>query len=187
MSAPQDPRQVAPDATFRVCSTCRKPIVFGAPYYRCSVSTCNRARLALFFCSVPCWDAHVPGARHRDAWAEQAQAPTREQQQAAERAEREALARSADEKLARERRAATQSIGGNVEPQGEIPHDILLVVSKLKAYIRARSGFNTSDGVVDALSDHVRQLCDGAIERANAEGRKTVLDRDFKPLLKLGT
>src|SRR5262245_59405430 len=63
---------------FRVCSTCRKPIDFSSRYYQCSVSTCNRARTALYFCSVPCWDAHVPEARHRDAWAEETRAPTRE-------------------------------------------------------------------------------------------------------------
>ena len=47
------------------------------------------------------------------------------------------------------------------------------------AYVRARSGFNTSDRVVLPLSESVRELCDRAIEKARAEGRKTVLDRDF--------
>jgi histone H3/H4 len=30
------------------------------------------------------------------------------------------------------------------------------------------------------LSESVRELCDRAIEKARAEGRKTVLDRDFE-------
>ncbi len=61
-----------------------------------------------------------------------------------------------------------------------IPHDILIVASKLKDYIRARSDMNTSASVMDILSDIVRIECDRAIDNARREGRKTVLDRDFK-------
>ena len=62
----------------------------------------------------------------------------------------------------------------------DLPQEVLVVVSKLKAYVKARSGMNTSDGVVDVLSAKLRKLCDAAIEVAQADGRKTVLDRDFK-------
>jgi hypothetical protein len=72
-------------ATFRVCSICRKPIAFGQVYYVCSVSTCNRTRTALFFCSVGCWSDHLPTARHRDAWAEERVAPKQEGQGTAAR------------------------------------------------------------------------------------------------------
>ncbi|MBI5531242.1 MAG: hypothetical protein HY898_00900 [Deltaproteobacteria bacterium] len=65
-----------------------------------------------------------------------------------------------------------------------MPRDVLVVVSKLKAYVRARSGFNTSDGVTDVLSDHLRDLCKQAIRNAAQDGRKTVLDRDFHAILK---
>jgi hypothetical protein len=58
--------------------------------------------------------------------------------------------------------------------------EVLIVVSKLKKYIRARSGMNTSDAVVPVLSDHLRRLCDEAIANATRDGRKTVMDRDFK-------
>jgi histone H3/H4 len=58
--------------------------------------------------------------------------------------------------------------------------EILVVVSKLKAYIRARSEMNTSDSVMETLSDLVRRLCDDAIDKARAAGRKTVMDRDFE-------
>jgi hypothetical protein len=51
-----------------VCSV-QKSIPMGTKYYRCSVSTCNSGRLKLTFCSVRCWDIHVPEARHRDAGA----------------------------------------------------------------------------------------------------------------------
>jgi len=64
---------------------------------------------------------------------------------------------------------------------GEATHEVLIVVSKLKSYIKAKSGMNTSDGIVPVLSDLVREVCDRAIESARADGRKTVLDRDIKP------
>jgi histone H3/H4 len=35
------------------------------------------------------------------------------------------------------------------------------------------------------ISDHLRHLCDQAVAHAAAEGRKTVLDRDFEPFLDL--
>lgn len=182
MSAP-DASNADPLEYFRVCSICRKPIQFGVGYYRCSVSTCNRPRLALFFCSVACWDAHVPEARHRDAWAEEARAPSREAfraEQLAEQAERQPKQKEpmVDDKTPRDRKIVAPS--NTSEGAGEV----LIVVSKLKAYIRARSGFNTSDAVTEVLSDHLRRLCDLAIENATSDSRKTVLDRDFKPLIK---
>jgi len=54
----------------------------------------------------------------------------------------------------------------------------MIVASKLKQYIRAVSGMNTSDAVATALSEHVRALCDQAIENARHAERKTVLERD---------
>ncbi len=56
--------------------------------------------------------------------------------------------------------------------------EVLIVASRLKDYIRAKSGFNTSDGVLSPLSDIVRRVCDEAIKNASREGRMTVLDRD---------
>src|SRR5438552_2156841 len=61
--------------SWMVCSSCRKPIGYGAKYFECSVSTCNRARVRLVFCSVGCWDVHLPEAHHREAWAVEAEAP----------------------------------------------------------------------------------------------------------------
>ena len=57
--------------------------------------------------------------------------------------------------------------------------EVLIVASKLKNYIKAKSGMNTSAAVMEALSGKIRQLCDQAIENARREGRKTVMDRDF--------
>ncbi len=57
--------------------------------------------------------------------------------------------------------------------------ETLVVISKLKKYIRSVSGMNTAGGVAPALSDIIRQMCNEAIEKAKADGRKTVMDRDF--------
>ena len=62
---------------------------------------------------------------------------------------------------------------------GSTGGEVLVVASKLKSYIRTKSGMNTSGAVMDALSQKVRELCDRAIETAKSEGRKTVMDRDF--------
>jgi hypothetical protein len=169
-------------AYFRLCSSCKRELPFLGTYYTCSVSTCNRKRTGLSFCSVPCFEAHVPMLRHREAWAEEQRAPSQAQweaEQAAELAE-EAAAAAPPEELKRERRIVGSGGGERgIELAGGAPRDVLIVASKLKAYVRARSGMNTSDGVMDVLSDIVRELCDAAIRKAAAEGRKTVLDRDF--------
>lgn len=57
--------------------------------------------------------------------------------------------------------------------------ETLVVISKLKKHIRSVSGMNTAGNVASALSDMIRNLCDQAIEKAKADGRKTVMDRDF--------
>ncbi len=159
--------------TWRACSTCKKPIAFQQTYYLCSVSTCNRKRNGFFFCSVPCWDAHVPMMRHREAWAEQYTAPTRtawEHEQQAEQGRADTATQAAP-KASRQAAASTNS------------QDALIVVSKLKQYIKQQSGMNTSDSVTGVLSDHLRRLCHQAIYNATEDGCKTVMDRDFLPVV----
>jgi hypothetical protein len=127
----------------------------------------------LFFCCVDCWNAHVPVARHRDAWAEEQKAPTRE-----------AWVRQLAQEQEQSKAASVPSAARAPEaPSGDIPRDVLIVVSKLKAYVRAKSGFNTSDGIMDLLSDHVRMVADEAVRVAAQDGRRTVLDRDVKAAL----
>jgi len=166
---------------YKLCSECKRPIAFSADYFRCSVSTCNRKRTGLFFCSVSCWDAHVPMMRHRDAWAEPTRAPTREAYLAelAEDAERQGDPQ--EQSMSDESEKARRIVG---LPGDDLPKDVLVVVSKLKAYVKARSGMSTSDGVVDALSAHLRKLCDQAIQHAATAGRRTVMDRDFEAILR---
>ena len=55
----------------------------------------------------------------------------------------------------------------------------LVVVSKVKAFIKQKGDMNTSAKAIDALSLIVEKECEKAIEVANKAKRKTVLDRDF--------
>ena len=156
---------------WRRCNACKQPIEYGASYYVCSVSTCNRKRTGLAFCSVSCWEVHLPVARHREAWALDKVAPTKA----------EATAEAAGEKPARAapkpRIARAAAHAAASEP--DVPIEVLIVASRLKDYIRAKSGMNASDRVLEPLSRIVRQVCDRAIRNAERDGRKTVLDRDI--------
>lgn len=184
------------------CSACKAEIGFGKIHWVCSVSTCNRARTRLVFCSVACWDSHVAMLRHRDAWAVEERAPTQEQWQrelaaeAATAAASPAAAAPAAPAAPGPRPAVlVRPSGGSAvpsapstAPSGSAPvmtlaevadKDILIVISKMKKYIKDRSGFNCSDAVGDMLSEHVRAICDDAIRAAARDERKTVLDRDI--------
>ena len=57
--------------------------------------------------------------------------------------------------------------------------DVLVVVSKMKKYIKDKSGMNTASAAAEELSKIVERECDRAIENAANDGRKTVMDRDF--------
>lgn len=164
----------ADEGTWRHCNICKKPIAYRAEYFVCSVSTCNRKRTGLFFCSLPCFEAHLPTARHRDAWAEREKAPTLADWQAA-------LAAGADAE--EPARAAQPAERPAPAPAATDEHETLVVVSKVKKYVRDWSGMNTSDGAMSVLSDHLRELCREATRQAGLDGRRTVLDRDFTKVL----
>lgn len=57
--------------------------------------------------------------------------------------------------------------------------DILVVASKVKKFIREKSGLSTSAEILEGLSQKVEQLCLEAVEKAKADGRKTVKGRDL--------
>jgi hypothetical protein len=96
---------------------------------------------------------------HKSAWAVEESAPSKTEEE-------------------RPRRRMVQS---NTRTLNEnLPRDVLIIGTKLKTYIKARSDFNTSASVFDRLSDIVRILCDDAIEKTRMDGRKTVMDRDFQ-------
>jgi hypothetical protein len=174
---------------WRRCSACKKDIALGGVYWVCSVSTCNRARTALVFCSVDCWEIHLPTERHREAWAVEARAPKVPDPSEGVLRMRttsghgpvsgtaptvsKAVVRSGSGSSARRAPAAAEDESS--------PTDILVVASKLKDYVREGSGFHTSDRVMLVLSDVLRKLCDQAIGNARRAGRDTVLDRDLPP------
>lgn len=177
--------------TWLKCSACKNPIPYNATHWVCSVSTCNRSRTRLVFCTVSCWDSHVAMLRHRDAWAVEAKAPTKEAWER-ELAENPPEAAPAPAPVAA---APRRVIGAGSAPIAApaasadglalqpAEREVLIVVSKMKKYIKERSGMNCSDAVAEMLSEHVRALCDDSIRAAARDERKTVLDRDVpKPL-----
>lgn len=147
---------------WKKCSTCKKSIDYGAKYFTCSVSTCNGQRTGYIFCGIGCFESHLPGARHRDAGAIEQRSPSRTPQRTIVR---------------------TNAVGapvGAAQAPTQLPKEVLVIASRLKEYILAKSDFNTSASVMDLLSEHLRMLCDRAIDEARTDGRKTVMDRDFK-------
>ncbi len=164
---------------WRSCNICKQEIPFQSKYYVCSVSTCNHKRTGLVFCSVDCWDAHLPDARHRDgAGAIEEKAPSRAEA-AGSHGEREDPAR-------RIRVEPAEVSGPPGQPASSFRKDetlqeteILVVASKVKKYIRDVSGMNTSASTMEALTRCIIDLCDKGVENAREDERKTVMDRDI--------
>jgi hypothetical protein len=162
------------------CSACKRDIGFGAAHWVCSVSTCNRSNTNYKFCSVACWDSHVATLRHRDAWAVEARAPSAAEAQATPTSpapKPAPMPETPRRVIAAPAPVAAAPAASQLNLQAA-ERDMLIVVSKMKKYIKDRSGFNCSDAVADVLSDHVRAICDDAIRAAGQDERKTVLDRD---------
>ncbi|MEP6861624.1 MAG: hypothetical protein ABJE66_13440 [Deltaproteobacteria bacterium] len=176
--------------TWLKCTACKNPIPFDATHWVCSVSTCNQRKFALVFCTVSCWDSHVADARHRDAWAVEARAPSKaawEQDQAAHPTPAPKVVAPAppvvrrivgDSPSAPISVSSTSTSGGAMHLEEVVDRDMLVVVSKMKKYIKDRSGMNCADGVAEVLSEHLRAICDESIRMAGRNERKTVLERD---------
>lgn len=149
---------------WRKCSSCKKDILTASKYFVCSVSTCRGAATNYVFCSVNCWDAHVPVERHRgdSAGAIEKEAP-------------KDLA-SADPVPMGQRRIVGAPAASTSSKS--IEDEVLVVVTKVRKFIADKSGMNTSAGVYDILTERVKLICERAIENARAQGRKTVMDRD---------
>jgi histone H3/H4 len=151
---------------WKKCSACKKPILLGSQYYECSVSTCTSERTGYVFCSVGCWEAHIPGANHRSsAGAIEKYAPKTLES-------RRIIATGSPA-------AATVSTTSTTLKSSSMSNEVLVVVSKMKQYIRDTSEFNTSEDVNQVLSNMIRIACDRAIVKAKANGRKTVMAKDF--------
>jgi histone H3/H4 len=114
--------------------------------------------------------------------AEEDRAPSRVAWEREQRAEHDKAAAKALSMAAPRQPIEVGRVNG-----GDLPQDVLIVVSKLKHYIKQHSAMNTSDTVTGVLSDHLRELCERAIANAAQDGRKTVMDRDFLPLLQRDT
>jgi len=145
--------------TWRHCGTCKKSIGLNTKHFVCTISGCAKS----VYCSMGCFDAHVPIFRHKDPWAEERLSPK--------------VMPTND--VAPQRIDSARLVGGTPKTDTNTPKDVLVVASKLKDYIDAKSGMNTSGTVLPRLSDIIRIECDKAIERARNDGRKTVMDRDF--------
>ncbi|MBT3586461.1 MAG: hypothetical protein HN509_16255 [Halobacteriovoraceae bacterium] len=145
---------------WRKCATCKKEIGHLKIYQKCSVSSCRKN----VYCSVTCWDVHVPVMNHKSAWAEEMTAPGPE---------------AASDERPKRRIIVGSKPKESIIPKGDFPIDVLIVASKLKNYVKEKHGMNTSGNVMEALSEVVRRATDDAVEKATIDGRKTLMDRDF--------
>lgn len=168
--------------SWKNCTSCRKEIDFATTYWECSVSTCNRKRLGLYFCTVACWDAHLPEARHREAWAIEKRSPNESdwEREASQSSPKRVVASNASGS-----QPARRTVSASASESSEnLPKDVLVVVSKLKKYVKAKSDMKTSDTAIPVLSQELRRICDKAIRVAAQNGRKTIMDRDVRDALK---
>jgi histone H3/H4 len=101
---------------------------------------------------------------HQSAWAEENRAP--------------AKSLAPFDQSQPVRRIVNSSVPSGLK-SSPMETEILIVASKLKQYVKDKHDLSTSANVMDALSREVRRLTDRAAEKAMAEGRKTLMDRDF--------
>lgn len=144
----------------------------------------------------------MPGAKHRNAGAIEKKSPTLQQYQASLN-EAGAVQNQAPTSSSTAS-PQTSSANPNSQPvrriivnqptsagtngsasnssakKSSMAHEVLVVVSKMKQHIRDLSEMNVSEDVNQILSDIIRKECERAIEKARADGRKTVMARDFK-------
>jgi hypothetical protein len=149
---------------WRKCIVCKNQIKYSTKYYKCSVSSCDKKRAPAQFCSVSCWDIHRSIMNHKSAGADEYHSPSKE----------EWVREQANVPKVRIIKAEKSSVSPSVS------HDeILVVVSKLKAFVKETTGLNTSNDVLPQLSDILREACLLAAQKAKREGRKTLMRKDF--------
>lgn len=123
---------------------------------------------------MACFDSHVPGARHKNAYALEEMSP-----RTAECSAKVDAVPRAPVRIIPKAQPASSTMNFQSTQTGLVTDEVLVIASRLKDYITARSGYNTSQSVMNVLSDHLRVITDRAIDTARAEGRKTVMDRDY--------
>ncbi len=154
---------------WKKCSSCKKPISLNSKYYECSVSTCTGERTGYVFCSIPCFEVHLPGARHRSAGAVEKKSPMTV-----------SPVNEAPKRIIVQNSATSTTAPNTQLKKSSMENEVLVVVSKMKQYIKDVSDMNTSEDVNQVISHMIRIQLDRAIEQARREGRKTVMARDFK-------
>jgi len=179
------------------CSSCKKEIGYSSRYYVCSVSSCNTKRTGYRFCSVSCFETHVPGARHKNAGAVEEQSPVKSQPspqwsaspvQKSEAPKKPIVQQSAQEtprpSTGVKRRIVSGSQGNPRRVTTE-SDEILIIASRFKEFMKTQSDLNCSQAVMTALSNHVRMIAMQAADNARDQGRKTLMEYDFEFLKKI--
>ena len=148
---------------FKKCGKCQKVIDFGHIYQQCSITSCKK----LAYCSVDCWEYHNEVMGHKNAYCTEEKAPKNFEPSSDLNGRKILLTPSG--------KSPTESSNDT-----DNENDILIVASKLKNFVKNKFDLNTSAEVMDTLSQMVRQICQDAAYRAKADGRKTLMSRDFK-------
>jgi histone H3/H4 len=162
VNQPKNNKDKKMDQTFwRKCGSCKKDIGWNTIYHVCTVSGCQK----FAYCSTDCWDIHNSIMNHKSAWAEENRSPSKNE--------------TTTEVPSNPRRIIVQSPMSSKTISSSMDHEILIVASKLKQYIKEKYDLQTSAEVMETLSEKVRILTDQAVNHAKKEGRKTVMSRDF--------
>lgn len=152
---------------WRKCIVCKKEINFSTKYYKCSVTSCDKKRAPAQFCSVECWDVHRSIMGHKSAGAEEYHSPSKDQWLSLQNNEPKV-------------RVVTTKVVKEVNTESLNSDEVLVVVSKLKGFVKETTGLNTSADVIPVLSDYIREICLKAAQNAHRDERKTLMARDFK-------
>lgn len=150
---------------WRKCSSCKKEIGLGKTYQVCEVTSCKKHA----FCSVSCWNLHNEVMNHKSAGAIEMRAPYVKDKEESE-------APTTGRRIIVNPNNVQQKIGTTTT----MDHEVLIVASKLKQYVKEKYDLNTSANVMEALSHVVRKVTDEAASKALSSGRKTLMDRDFE-------
>jgi histone H3/H4 len=173
---------IAAATFFRRCSNCKKEIALGAKYFICSVSTCQRQRAPIQFCSPDCFEVHNEVERHKDGWAVEQKAPlvAEPESPAPASAPKSATPKAPAHPTAFTPSVITRTVTTRNQENTMSEDETLIVVSRVKDHIKQSSGgMNTSEQIVSVLTDNVRKLADEGIENAKKANRKTVMGRDI--------
>jgi hypothetical protein len=165
--------------TWEKCVHCGKGIPFGRAYWLCSVSTCNKKSSPMRFCSVDCWEPHVSVLNHKNAYAEENKAPYQAATQSFASNTTTATSTTSAPREGRRIMAANPVAEKAHQQEAEGEADVLVVVSKVKKYVKDQCDFNVSANVSEKLSEIVRRELDKAILQCKKTERKTLMDRDF--------